>query len=274
MIKTRIGVYARLKPKQSPKDKTIYEIAKASSDSGQSVAKLTLTKRGSEAKLANTKEKPKSTLNPQPTASNSKRYSMKRSARPTSSRRSGRPLWTAACRASTARVGPNCSLRLRPNRLRQNVLDLRTRELGKAGNHSEDSVVPVRPEGEAVRQIPHQSVRVLFGNLQRKRLRSAERGESGQAAQEVGQGQLFLRRGGRAGGLTTGEQAADEGPFEARVQLGAARSGLPADGELPAPSGLHADEQHVESVALSLHPLLRNRGPAHGDQVLLEAQPG
>lgn len=58
------------------------------------------------------------------------------------------------------------------------------------------------------------------------------------------------------------------------MRVGATRSRLSADGELSAASGFHANEQHVQSVALSLHHFVRNRRLADEVQILLEAELG
>jgi hypothetical protein len=63
MIKSKIGVYARLKPKESKKGKISFEISESSSDDGKSVSKLTITNKKSHDKLNHMQNKLKSNLN-------------------------------------------------------------------------------------------------------------------------------------------------------------------------------------------------------------------
>lgn len=64
MIKSKISVYARLKPKQNPKGKIITEISESLSVSKKSVSKLTLSNRKTSEKYSAHKEKLKSKFNP------------------------------------------------------------------------------------------------------------------------------------------------------------------------------------------------------------------
>ena len=53
MMKSKIGVYARLKPKETKKGKIHFEISESSSDKGKSVSKLTLSNIKSNDKSIN-----------------------------------------------------------------------------------------------------------------------------------------------------------------------------------------------------------------------------
>lgn len=78
MIKSKVSVFARLKPKNSQKSKIIYQISSPSSQSTQSVSKLTITnKRQNENIQPNSiRDKPKSSSNKH-IALNSKGFSKK-----------------------------------------------------------------------------------------------------------------------------------------------------------------------------------------------------
>ena len=76
MLKSKINVYARLKPKASEKNKILFEINELSSNEGKEISKLTLTNKKGQEKSSLAREKLKSTLY-QNIASNSKKSSKK-----------------------------------------------------------------------------------------------------------------------------------------------------------------------------------------------------
>jgi hypothetical protein len=62
MIKSKVSVFARLKPKSKPKGKILYEINEAPSSKGPSVSKLTITNKKESSGISG-KEKLKSICN-------------------------------------------------------------------------------------------------------------------------------------------------------------------------------------------------------------------
>ena len=104
MIKSKISVFARLKPKPSKKNKIIFEINDASSDKGNSVAKLTISNKKENDSNLGTRNKLKNKPD-KPIVSNSKEYSMKMNHKQRYSRKSDHRSSTLVLRDTMGRVG-------------------------------------------------------------------------------------------------------------------------------------------------------------------------